>query len=465
MCEDMGLCTHFTPHKAKIYFFLCSMREYRDELVQAGFEVDYYQLAAKEHFFEMLLKSVKKRKIKKLSVFEIEDHFFEKKVIHFCKENDLDLEILSSPNFICSREDFATYLKKSKRPFMKTFYEEQRASLNILMDNGAPTGGKFSFDTDNRKKIPKKEAVPDYKPKKYQSPHQKEIEALIDKYFSNHPGDIEEFCFPTNRKDAEKHLKEFLKNRIDKFGDYEDALDDRNPFLYHSLLSPLMNIGFLAPIDCVRQVEKALTETNLNSVEGFIRQVMGWREFIRGIYHHFDHEQQKRNFFEHKRKLNKCWWTGETGIPVVDKVIRKALRYGYCHHIERLMVISNLMLILEVDPKEVHRWFMEMFIDSLDWVMGPNVYGMGQFSDGGIFATKPYFSGSNYILKMSHEKKGEWCDGWDGLYWLFIKNNKEFFKKNYRMSMMVKMLEKMDKDKQKRIFKAARSLQDQLTLQ
>lgn len=183
---------------------------------------------------------------------------------------------------------------------------------------------------------------------------------------------------------------------------------------------------------------------------------------MRGIYHEYDEVQQKENFFGHKKKLKACWRKADTGIPVVDKTIEKILKYGYCHHIERLMVLSNLMLILEVDPREVHAFFMEMFIDSLDWVMGPNVYGMGQFSDGGIFATKPYFSGSNYILKMSHEKKGDWCDEWDGLYWSFIDRNREFFSKNYRMSMMVSMFDKMDEDKKKRIAKAADNARDRL---
>jgi deoxyribodipyrimidine photolyase-related protein len=182
---------------------------------------------------------------------------------------------------------------------------------------------------------------------------------------------------------------------------------------------------------------------------------MGWREFVRGIYQNFSEEQDKRNFFNHQRKLTHHWYDGTTGLPPVDDAIKKAQKYGYCHHIERLMILSNVMLLSELHPHEVHKWFMEMFIDSADWVMGPNVYGMGQFSDGGIFATKPYISGSNYILKMSDYKKGEWSEVWDGLFWRFIGKNKVFLSKNPRLNMMVKTLEKMEANKKKRLLSLA----------
>ena len=222
-----------------------------------------------------------------------------------------------------------------------------------------------------------------------------------------------------------------------------------------------MNIGFLTPEEIVKKSLKE--EVNLNSKEGFIRQVIGWREFVRGIYREYSEVQEQRNFFGHQRKLKECWYTGDTGIVPLDDAIKKVLKLGYNHHIERLMIISNLMLLCRIHPKEVHKWFMEMYVDSSDWVMGPNVYGMAQFSDGGVFATKPYISSSNYILKMSHYKKDEWCEIWDGLYWMFINDNKDFFKKNYRMSMMVKMLEKMDQKKQKKLFKLAKSFINKVT--
>ena len=182
----------------------------------------------------------------------------------------------------------------------------------------------------------------------------------------------------------------------------------------------------------------------LNSLEGFIRQVIGWREFVRGIYHHFGEEQASANFFGHGSHLTDHWYEGTTGIAPLDYVIKKTQRWGWAHHIERLMGLGNLMLLLEINPNSVYKWFMELFIDSYDWVMVPNVYGMSQFSDGGLLATKPYISGSNYILKMSDYKRGDWCNVWDALYWRFINKNRSFFKKNPRMNMMVSMYDKKD---------------------
>ena len=220
----------------------------------------------------------------------------------------------------------------------------------------------------------------------------------------------------------------------------------------------MVNAGLLTPEEVVNEAIKAMEKNPdipLSSVEGFVRQVMGWREFVRGIYQNFSDVEEQKNFFNHKRKLTHHWYDGTTGLPPVDDAIKKANEFGYCHHIERLMVLSNIMLLSELHPHEVHKWFMELFVDSADWVMGPNVYGMGQFSDGGIFATKPYISGSNYILKMSDYKKGDWCDVWDGLFWRFIGNHAAFFSKNPRMNMMVKLLEKMDPAKKKKLLAAA----------
>ena len=201
----------------------------------------------------------------------------------------------------------------------------------------------------------------------------------------------------------------------------------------------------------------------MNSIEGLIRQIMGWREFIRGIYHNFSEIQENRNFFNHQRKLTSAWYDGTTGIVPVDNAIIKVNKYGYLHHIERLMVMSNVMLLCEVDPKEVHRWFNEMFVDSMDWVMGPNVYGMGQFSDGGIFATKPYICGSNYLIKMSDYKKGQWSDELDALYWSFIDRNRDFFSKNPRLSMMVNLFDKMSEEKKSNILILSELIKERLT--
>ena len=453
MAEDLGLCTHYKYHKHKIIFFLASMREFADELKKNDKKVTYYEFNPQAEFFDNLKETITKNKISEIELFEVEDKFFEQKIEKFSMENHLDLKIIKSPMFLVSRESFKKYNESTKKPFMKNFYEGLRKSTGILMNGGSPIGGKFSFDTENRKKIPKKFDVIENKIKLNTRQHTEDVKKIVRKHFSDHPGDCDNFWLYTTRKDALKVLDEFLNKKFDLFGPYEDAIDTRDPFLYHSILSPYMNIGFLPPEEIVKKTLKV--DTDLNSKEGFIRQIIGWREFVRGIYREYSEEQENSNFFKHENKLNSKWYEASTGIIPLDDAIKKVDRYGYNHHIERLMIISNIMLLCEIEPNEVHRWFMEMYVDSSDWVMGPNVYGMAQFSDGGIFATKPYIASSNYILKMSHYKKDDWCDILDGLYWRFIDKNQDFFAKNYRMSMMVKMLAKLDEKRKNKIFNLA----------
>jgi len=223
------------------------------------------------------------------------------------------------------------------------------------------------------------------------------------------------------------------------------------------MLSPIINLGLITPATLIRETLD-FAKTNkipLNSLEGYVRQIIGWREFMRGIYQNYEERLLNTNFFNHQRKLSKSWYDGTTGIVPLDHAIKNCLQFGYTHHIERLMVVCNLMNLSGVHPVQVYKWFMEMYVDSSDWVMAPNVMGMGLFSDGGIFATKPYICGSSYILKMSDYPKGEWCEVMDGLYWKFIEDHKDFFLKNYRLAMMAKLLEKMDSVRKKRIFSKA----------
>lgn len=457
MAEDAGLCTHYKYHKHKIAFFLTSMRVYSDELQAAGFTV-HYEKFSEIPFIKRLGKFIQKNKIMKVTVPEVQDKFFEQELSDFFKDQNIQATFIETPMFLCTRQDFKNYLFYHPKPFMKTFYEGERKRLNILLDGKKkPLGGQWSFDAENRKKAPKtltnKELL-----KHNQSDHFSDITMIVNEHFADHPGDLSNFWLPTDRKGALKSLRHFLNYHITDFGSYQDAITPRAPFLYHSIISPAMNAGLLTPKEVIDEVIKARekdTDIPLHSVEGFIRQVMGWREFVRGIYQNYSEQEEKTNFFGHKRKLSRHWYEGTTGLPPVDDAIKKAIEYGYCHHIERLMILSNVMLLSEIHPKEVHKWFMELFVDSADWVMGPNVYGMGQFSDGGIFATKPYISGSNYILKMSDYKKGDWCDVWDGLFWRFISNHEDFFAKNPRLNMMVATLKKMDPKRKKHLLELA----------
>ncbi len=464
MCEDHGLCTYEKHHKQKILFFLSSMRSYADELVSLKFNLIYKKIDENDFtksYCLKLLKEIETREISEVSIFEIEDKNFEK-IIFTSLKKKVQINYCKSPMFLSSREEFKEYLNKVKKPFMANFYKNQRIKNNILIDNdGKPVGGKWSFDEDNRKKVPKEIDLPP-RPIFEETKHTKDLKKIINQKFPDHPGKTDGFWVCTNRINIKKLLLFFIKKKMENFGDYEDAVDHRDNILFHSALSPYINIGLLTPNEILKELEKNPPK-KLNSYEGYIRQIIGWREFIRGIYQNFDKQLEDGNFFNHKKLMKSTWYEGTTGLEPLDFSIRNALNYGWTHHIERLMILSNIMNLCELDPKIVYKWFMEMFIDSSEWVMSPNVYGMGLYSDGGIFATKPYICGSAYFLKMMDFKKGEWCNIMDGLYWRFINRNKTFFSKNPRLSMMVRVLDKMNEERKKIIFKAAETFIDKNT--
>lgn len=467
MREDQELCTHFKYHKHKIIFFLSAMRKYAQELEDKKLPIHYEKLNTenKDTFEDSLKRFIIKTKTQTLCFFEIEDKFFEQRIFNLCKKINIDCEVLPSPMFLTSRQQFKDYLKGTKKPFMKTFYESQRKRMKILMTtDGTPIGGQWSYDEENRKPLPKKyipAPIAAYKKDQIDQ----EVMILVDKIFPNHPGSSNNFWIPTDRKQSQKWLQRFLTERFEDFGPYEDALSENFDFINHSVLTPFLNTGLLTPDQVVRSALQVgqMKKIPLSSIEGFIRQIVGWREFIRGIYQNYSEKQDSINYWNHQRRLNTSWYLGNTGIPPLDHVIKKTNRIAYAHHIERLMVVGSMMLLLEVKPQEAYRWFMEMFIDSSDWVMAPNVYGMALFSDGGLFATKPYFCGSNYYRKMGGYPSGDWQDAVDGLYWSFIEKHKVFFSKNPRLSMMVKTVEKMDPARKAKIFKAADELKERIT--
>lgn len=467
MAEDLELCTHFKYHKHKIILFLGAMRRYKLSLEELGSKVSYHFLTPKNShltYEDKLATFLKDNKIQKLICYEVEDKFMEKRLFALCKKMLVVFEIRESPMFLTPRDEFQLYLKSTKKPFMKTFYERQRKRLGILLDpKGQPLGGKWSFDSENRKPLKGDFPLPQL-PSISFSPEVKQVCALVDELFADHPGDSKSFWLPTSREEAILWLDSFIEERLTFFGDFEDAIPRNSDFVYHSVLTPVLNLGLVTPQEVLDRIltKSLIKKTPLNSLEGFVRQIIGWREFIRGIYQNFSEREDQDNFWNHHRKLSPHWYEGTTGLDPLDYSIKKASRIGYTHHIERLMILGNFMLLCEVHPREAHRWFMEMFVDSSDWVMGPNVYGMALFSDGGIFSTKPYFCGSNYLLKMGHFKKGPWCDVADGLFWSFIEKHHSFFLKNPRLSMMARSLSKMDKKRLKTITSAAESFKNRV---
>lgn len=460
MAEDHGLCTYERHHKLKILMFLAAMREKRDELALRGLSVEYSDInsqAFEQSYEEKLLACVEKHNVKTIEIFEIEDKDFESRIKGFAETEGLNLIVLQSPMFLLERKEFLLFNGNSKILRMGNFYKEVRKKLNLLMDEDQkPLGGKWSFDEDNRKKIPKGLTLPELY-KANESTYIPSLKVTIETKFADHPGKMEDVWMPLTRADALASIDYFLDIKFENFGIYEDAIQQSDTFMFHSALSPSLNMGLITPADIVQKVMDYTQsrEIPLNSVEGFLRQIIGWREFIRGVYQHHGESQIQSNFFNFSGSLGSAWYSGDTGIPPLDDAINFSDRFGYTHHINRLMVISNLMTLSEVHPKEVYRWFMEMYVDSSEWVMTPNVFGMGTFADGGIFATKPYICGSNYILKMSDYKKGDWCNTVDGLYWRFVSRHMGALKNNPRLSFMRSTLEKMNEDRKQLIFGCA----------
>ena len=461
MAEDFGLCTYVKHHKLKIYFFLCSMREYADELRDNGINVHYFKLCERDSnqtYAQFLCSFLKQQEWEKFSLFEIEDKTFEAPLFEALSTSSITYSVIKSPMFMFSRKDFSEFHNGSKQFRMNSFYIHGRKKFNILLDDQKPLGGKWSFDAENRKKIPPNTEIPNLPQYKISSQHES-VCNLIKQNFSDHPGELNEIWFPVRREDVSTHLESFLNERLNSFGVYEDAMVEGKNFLFHSCLSLLINVGLITPNEIVKKTLEMYKKNNLplNSVEGFLRQIIGWREFIRGIYQQKGDFQANSNFFGHKKALTSSWYDGTTGILPLDDSIKKAIRDGYNHHIPRLMVISNIMNLCEINPPEIYNWFMEMYIDSSDWVMTPNVFGMATYSDGGLMSTKPYTCGSNYILKMSNYKKGDWCDTLDGLYWRFIEKHIDFYKSNPRLSFINRTLERMSSERKLHIFAKAKN--------
>jgi deoxyribodipyrimidine photolyase-related protein len=435
-------------HRQKLMLHRASMKAYAVELGDSGFRVSYIGLpdGSSMDGAELLEESLPAG-VSKIHLADPADEVLLKRVRRFARKRSIALEIHESPNFLSPPVFLETHLASKKKPFMAKFYEVQRKRMGLMLEpDGSPQGGRWSFDTENRAKLPKKH-VPPPEPRTRKNWLTKEAEAWVNERFPDHPGSTKHFRWPVTRADAESWLERFLDERFEHFGLYEDAISTEHATIYHSAITPALNIGLLDPQDVIERVMARSDVVPMNSLEGFVRQVIGWREFMRGIYQHRGTEIRNGNFWNFDRPLPRSFYDGTTGIPPVDRVIRQLLDDGWCHHIERLMVLGNFMLLCRIRPDDVYRWFMELFVDSYDWVMVPNVYGMSQFADGGTFTTKPYLSGSNYILKMSDEPKGDWCAIWDGLFWTFIADHTPFFLKNPRLSMMARSWEKMSEEK------------------
>jgi deoxyribodipyrimidine photolyase-related protein len=432
-------------------FHRASMKAYQQFLQSKGYEVVYINAHENTADIRNLLPQLQQKGVSEIHYVDVTDYLLEKRITKQATKLKVKVSKYDSPLFLLTAKQVDEYFAGKKRFFQTDFYTQQRKHFKILVDEKLqPEGGKWTFDTENRLKYPKGKKPPEVKfPKS--NDHWTEAIIYVEKNFSSNYGEINNaFIYPATFAESRAWLTQFLQKRFAEFGDYEDAIVNNELVLHHSLLTPMLNVGLLTPAEILEDAVTYATNNKipLNSCEGFVRQILGWREFIRGVYQIKGTQERTTNYWKFKRKIPASFWNGTTGILPVDDTIKKVMATGYCHHIERLMVLGNFMLLCEFDPDEVYKWFMELFIDSYDWVMVPNVYGMSQFADGGLMATKPYISGSNYLMKMSDYPKGDWQPIWDGLFWRFMHLHRDFFLKNPRLGMLVKTFDKMPKEKQ-----------------
>jgi deoxyribodipyrimidine photolyase-related protein len=419
------------------------MKAYEQRLQKAGHEVRYVDYAegvtTEEH--------VRALNVEACYFCDPVDFLISKRLAR----SGVTLHEMPTPMFLSPNDWLNDQFVAGKRPFMARFYERQRKRMNLLVDDkGEPEGGRWSYDDENRLPMPKRGGldIPDPKLPR-QTAAVREAMDYVERIFPDAYGSTKDYHYPVTHQQAKAWLDDFLAHRFANFGPYEDAISGKERLLFHSVLTPMLNIGLLTPEQVIKKALEC--DVPLNSLEGFIRQIVGWREFIRGAYRHHGVPCRTTNFWAFEdRPIPQAFYDGTTGIDPIDTTIRRVLDHGYCHHIERLMILGNFMLLCRFHPDRVYAWFMELFVDAYDWVMVPNVYGMSQFADGGLFTTKPYISGSNYVRKMSDYKKGPWCDVWDGLFWTFIADHEDYFRSQHRLGMMTRQLDKMPAEKWER---------------
>lgn len=382
-------------------------------------------------------------------------------------EHQTNLTQLEDPLFLISEKEWKQYLPSNKTWKLDPLYQQFRKKFSILMDGDEPIGKQYSFDSENRQGPTKGLTFAPplwFKPDAFTRSAMQKVQSL----FSNHPGNIDSFAYPVTRKDALKALDHFIHHRLATFGTHQDAMLVDDPWMSHSLISSSINLGLLSPIEVIKEAEKAYQngKAPLAATEGFIRQILGWREYIRGVYLVLGPDYLNVNHFKHNAALPNFYYDANTNMACLKTTIQETIDHGYNHHIQRLMILSNYANLAEVSPQEVNRWFNEMYIDSSEWVVAANVLGMGLHADGGKMATKPYISSGAYIHKMSNYcescpyqvklKTGEKACPFNSLYWHYIDEKTPKLKHNPRMSMMVKVLEKMPKPEKELLIKQAK---------
>lgn len=456
MAEVVAESEYVWNSKQRIALFLSAMRHFREELKDNGFRVEYSEIEQSEKSLsEQLIKDVKRLNPEALVVVKPGEWRIEKGLNQVAKKLDIPLRIVADDHFIDSPENFVKWAEGRKGIRLEYYYRELRKRYKILMDGDGPAGGEWNFDKENRGSFGKKgpEHIPEGKSYDPDSITE-EIIDLVNSKFEDHPGSLNTFVWPVNREQALRALEDFVENKLPLFGKYQDAMWQGEPYLYHSLLSSSLNLKLLNPREVIERAEQAYKngEAPIEAVEGFVRQILGWREYVRGIYWWKMPEYLKENAMDAQAKLPEFYWTGETEYNCLKESIKDTLDNGYAHHIQRLMVTGLFANLLGVNPKEVHEWYLAVYVDAVEWVELPNTLGMSQFADGGLMASKPYVATGKYIQKMSNychdcrfdpaKSIGEDACPFTTLYWDYLQRHKKALKKNPRMSLQVRNLDR-----------------------
>lgn len=462
--ETLHEATYVRHHLKKLVFLFSAMRHFAEELIHQGFTVHYTTIAQQElSLTSGLQKVLEQFSLQKILVTQPGEHRILKEIESWQKLFKKPVEICEDTRFFCNQNDFKQWASKRKTLLMEQFYRFIRKKSGLLMDDALhPIGGMWNYDKENR--TPYKKDIPKLEPYKVKPDAiTKAVIKEVKAHFPTHFGEVEPFWFAVTRKEALKAFDRFLQEALPYFGSYQDTMSQEDSFLYHSVLSHYINCGLLGPQEVCKGVEKAYFEKKvpINSAEGYIRQLIGWREYIRGIYWLKMPLYPKNNFFGANRPLPQFYWTAETKMNCLRRVVEQTIKEAYSHHIQRLMITGNFALLTGILPEEICKWYLIAYADAHEWVELPNTLGMSQFADGGLLATKPYISSGSYINKMSNfcsdchydvnKKSGKEACPFNYLYWDFLIRHEEKLKKNARMRVAYQLLKKFPPDKKKQI--------------
>lgn len=465
MCEVRAEATYVRHHKKKIAFLFSAMRHFAAELGEQGLTVRYVKYDDPDNSGSLigeLARALEQGGFDEVIVTAPGEYRLQAEMEGWSAHLGLPVSIKDDDRFLCTAAQFAEWAEGRKQLRMEFFYREMRRKHAILMDPDGPIGGQWNYDAENRKPPATGLDVPQtYKV----APDDvtQEVMALVDTHFAAHFGDLSPFHFAVTRAQAMAAFDAFIEQRLPLFGDYQDAMIQGEPWMYHSHIGLYLNCGLLNPLECIERAEAAYHAgaAPLNAVEGFIRQILGWREYVRGIYWLKMPDYKAANFFEAKRGLPDFYWTGETQMNCMRQCITETKQNAYAHHIQRLMVLGNFALIAGLDPDEVNAWYLLVYADAYEWVELPNVTGMILFADGGLLASKPYAASGAYINKMSNYcgsckykptvKNGPNACPFNYLYWDFIGRNEAKLRGNPRMGLVFKSFERMTAEKHQAI--------------